>query len=430
MKTLIANCGEIAHLSSGVKDQALSGYEMNNRKELVYSKGLGILIEGNIIKKIDDSETLLEEYGDRNISDNSTGEVNVIDACGKAIVPGFVDSHNHLIWSGDRTNELAMRQNGFSYREISESGGGIRKTVDSTRKTNINKLVESGLDRVNNALINGTTSMEVKSGYGLDIENEIKILQTIDKIKKQQIVNIHPTWLGAHDFPNDKNRKEYIDELVSEQLPLISEKGLAKWVDVFCEPGWYTIEETEYIVNESKQFGLDSRLHVDEFVDSGGLELATELESVSGDHVGYSSDNARSAASEAGTMQTFLIGTPYVLNKNLNLPIRKCIDEGWKFSVATDFNPNCPIISLPLIGSILTHRMSLDPLESLIAVKRNPASTIYSGKKMRGIISEDYIADLNILWSEKVDGWCQTPGTTPVSLTMINGNIVNRNKVY
>ena len=164
-------------------------------------------------------------------------------------------------------------------------------------------------------------------------------------------------------------------------MPLISEKGLAKWVDVFCEPGWYTIEETEYIVNESKQFGLDSRLHVDEFVDSGGLELATELESVSGDHVGYSSDNARSTASEAGTMQTFLIGTPYVLNKNLNFPIRKCIDEGWKFSVATDFNPNCPIISLPLIGSILSHRMSLDPLESLIAVTRNPASTIYSAKK-------------------------------------------------
>ena len=182
MKTLIANCGEIAHLSTGVKDQALSGYEMNNRKELVYSKGLGILIEGNIIKKIDDSETLLEEYGDRNISENSTSEVNVIDACGKAIVPGFVDSHNHLIWSGDRTNELALRQNGFSYREISESGCGIRKTVDSTRRTNINKLVESGLDRVNNALIYGTTSMEVKSGYGLDIENEIKILQTIDKI--------------------------------------------------------------------------------------------------------------------------------------------------------------------------------------------------------------------------------------------------------
>ena len=182
---------------------------MNNRNELVYSKGLGILIEGNIIKKIDDSETLLEEYGDRNISDNSTGEVNVIDACGKAIVP-FVDSHNHLIWSGDRTNELAMRQNGFSYREISESGGGIRKTVDSTRKTTINKLVESGLDRVNNALINGTTSMEVKSGYGLDIENEIKILQTIDKIKKQQIVNIHPTWLGAHDFPNEKIGKNIL----------------------------------------------------------------------------------------------------------------------------------------------------------------------------------------------------------------------------
>ena len=137
MKTLIANCGEIAHLSTGQKDQALSGYEMNNRDELVYPKGYGILIDENIIKKIDDSESLLEEYTDQNISENTSNDVKVIDALGKAIVPGFVDSHSHLIWSGDRTNELSMRQKGFSYRDISESGGGIKKTVHSTRSSTI-----------------------------------------------------------------------------------------------------------------------------------------------------------------------------------------------------------------------------------------------------------------------------------------------------
>ena len=430
MKTLIANCGEIAHLSTGEKDQALSGHEMNNREELIYPKGYGILIENNVIERIEDSESLLHEYSNYLDSKNTSSNVRVIDAFGKAIVPGFVDSHNHLVWSGDRTNELSMRQHGMSYIDISKKGGGIKKTVESTRKSNIENLVDSGLARVHKALINGTTSMEVKSGYGLNLENELKILQAVDLIKNQQTVNIHPTWLGAHDFPDDKNRKEYIDELVNEQLPKISEKGLANWVDVFCEPGWYSAEETEYIGKESKKFGLGSRLHVDEFIDSGGLELATELGSVSGDHVGFSSDSARSNASESGTMQTFLVGTPYVLNKDINLPFRKCIEEGWKFSVATDFNPNCPIISIPMIGSILTHRLSLSPLESLIAVTRNPASTIYSGKNMRGVISEGYFADVNILWSDTVDGWCQTPGSTPVSLTLINGNIVNQNKVY
>ena len=430
MKTLIANCGEIAHLSYGEIDKAISGFEMKDRDILVYPKGFGILIDNDIVIKIDDSESLLDEYVNNQNSSSFTNQVKVIDAKGKAIVPGFVDSHNHLIWSGDRSNEMSMRQTGMTYRDISEQGGGIKKTVNSTRRTSIDQLVNSGISRLHNALINGTTSMEVKSGYGLNTENELKILKAIDEIKKHEILNIHATWLGAHDFPDDKTREQYIDELITEQLPLISENKLANWVDVFCEPGWYTVEETEYIVNESKKYGLGSRIHVDEFVDSGGLQLATELGSVSGDHVAHSSDSARSEASESGTMQTFLVGTPYVLNKDINLPINKCIDEGWKFSVATDFNPNCPIISLPMIGSILTHRLSLDPLVSLISVTRNPASTIYSGENMRGIICENYKADLNILWSETVDGWCQTPGSSPVSLTMVNGNIVNRNKVY
>jgi imidazolonepropionase len=249
-------------------------------------------------------------------------------------------------------------------------------------------------------------------------------------INREAPCNIIATWLGAHDFPREKGRRDYLEELVSEQLPVVNELGLAKWVDVFCEEGWFTNEETEDIVNAAKAEGLGSRLHVDEFVDSGGLELAAELGSVSGDHVACSNEDSRIAAAESGTVQTFLPGTPYVLGKELDLPISKCIDEDWPFSIATDFNPNCPITSLPFIGSLLSHRMGIDPIVSLAASTRNPASTMFPVDDVRGVIAEGRNADLNILWSSSADSWCQTPGTSPVSMTMIDGIIVNRNKTY
>ena len=206
---------------------------------------------------------------------------------------------------------------------------------------------------------------------------------------------------------------------------------MAKWVDVFCEEGWFTNEQTEEIVAESKSYGLESRLHVDEFADSGGLQLASELGSVSADHVACSNEDSRISAAESGTVQTFLPGTPYVLGKEINLPIKQCIEEDWPFSFATDFNPNCPITSLPMIGSLATHRIGIEPIAALAAVTRNPSTTIFQDEgEVRGVIAEGCSADLNILWSSSVDSWCQTPGTSPVSHTLKNGVIVNSNKVY
>ena len=175
---------------------------------------------------------------------------------------------------------------------------------------------------------------------------------------------------------------------------------------------------------------MKSRLHVDEFVDSGGLALAAELGSVSADHVACSNDDSRISAAESGTVQTFLPGTPYILGKSLELPIKKCISEDWPFSIASDFNPNCPITSLPLIGSLVTHRLGVDPIASLVAVTRNPATTMFDEEELRGVISEGSIADMNILWSSSADSWCQTPGSSPVRVTIKNGNIVNSNKTY
>ena len=431
MKTILYNCGEIAHLSTGDDEFPLSGSRMLDREELVFPPGMGILIDSEKIQRIGPMQDIVAEFAPWYPSKSENGEIRVIDVGGMAVVPGFVDSHTHLVWSGDRSNELSMRISGKSYKEIARTGGGIMKTVNSTRSAPQKQLIDSGLRRLESALKNGTTSMEAKSGYGLDLDSEVKLLEAISVIGRSSPCDVSATWLGAHDFPKEMTRDEYVDHLISEQLPVISELSLANWVDVFCEEGWFTNEQTEEIVTASREVGLGSRLHVDEFVDSGGLQLASELGSVSADHVACSNDDSRISAAESGTVQTFLPGTPYVLGKDMDLPIKKCIDEDWPFSIATDFNPNCPITSLPMIGSLVTHRIGIDPIATLAAVTRNPATTMFQDSgEVRGVISEGKIADLNILWSSSVDSWCQTPGTSPVRYTLKNGDIVNSNTVY
>ena len=402
---------------------------MLNKESLVYSKGHAILIKNGRISMIDDNDIILDEY----IPWYDGGDItkkgyNIIDAEGKAIIPGLVDSHNHLVWSGDRSNELFLRQSGNSYLDIAELGGGIKKTVESTRNSSFSQLLSKAMERLEIAIMYGTTSLEAKSGYGLCNETEEMILKVISSADTNSKCKVFPTWLGAHDIPEGKSRKKYLEELIHEQLPNVYENGLAKWVDVFCEPGWFTVDETESIVKASQEMGLNSRLHVDEFVDSGGLSLAAELGSSSGDHVAFSSDESRDLATKSGTMQTFLPGTPYVLGKEINLPIQKCIEESWNFSIATDFNPNYPSLSMPFVGSLLSHRLNVNPLVSLIASTRNPATSIFDPDEMRGSLSIGSPADLNIISSSFIDGWCQTPGINPIVKTMIDGNIVNSNK--
>tara|TARA_B100000287_G_scaffold41314_1_gene37522 strand:- start:4827 stop:6119 length:1293 start_codon:yes stop_codon:yes gene_type:complete len=430
MRTLIANCGEIAHLSTGDDQFPLSGHRLTERDSLVHPSGMSILIQDGKIEKVSPTQDLVTEFAPWYPTKNESPDTRVVDVNGMSVVPGFVDSHTHLVWSGDRSNELSMRVSGKSYKDIAASGGGIMKTVLDTRSSPQSKLVESGIRRVESAISNGTTSLEAKSGYGLDLDTEVKILESVSVIGRSTPCDVSPTWLGAHDFPPEYDRESYVQHLISEQLPVVSELALAGWVDVFCEDGWFTNEQTEDIVNASKSFGMGSRLHVDEFVDSGGLELAAELGSVSGDHVACSNEDSRISAAEAGTVQTFLPGTPYVLGKKLDLPLQQCITEDWPFSVATDFNPNCPITSLPLIGSMLSHRMGIDPLISLVSVTRNPSSTMFGDDDVRGVVAEGRRADLNVLWSSSADSWCQTPGSSPVSMTIKDGVIVNSNKVY
>ena len=420
---MILNAGEIAHLDSITNNSAISGHDMTDRESNVSPSGLGILIQDGVFTSITDSQSLQTEYAPDWDGDDTSSKLSIIDAKGCAIIPGLIDSHTHLIWGGDRSSELRLRQSGMSYKQISDIGGGIQRTVMSTRQMTLKDMVSTGLSRVVEASKYGTCAMEVKSGYGLDTETELRLLEAASEISRISDVGIFPTWLGAHDFPHDKRRTDYIDELLSDQLPKVSEQGIAKWCDVFCEEGWYTNDETESIVEQAKEHGLQSRLHVDEFVDSDGLALAADLGCGSADHVAKSNTDSRQKASDAGTMQTFLPGTPYVLGNTLDLPLNECIDSNWAFSLATDYNPNCRFLSLPLVSNICCTRMGLDPLAALIATTRNPATTL-EDDTITGRIAVGHSANVNIVLSSDIDGWCQTPGENPFSHTIISGNIV------
>jgi len=424
---LILNCGEIAHMGAGNTRNPLIGADMVDMEANIFPAGQGILIQDSRIYCIKDSESLQSEFAPWwDGSKNEAKGIRVVDAGGRAIIPGLVDCHTHLLWGGDRSSEMRLRQAGMTYRQIAEAGGGIAKTVQSTRSMSLNELCHDGITRLNQAVSTGTTVIEAKSGYGLDTDSELRLLEAMAVIDDSSAVKLLPTWLGAHDFPQGRTRDEYLDELISSQLPAIAEQGIAKWVDVFCEEGWYSNDETEDIVRAASEYDIPSRLHVDEFEDSGGLALASELGAVSGDHVAKSSTESRQYAADEGTMQTFLPGTPYVLGKPLDLPMDDCIENNWPFSIASDYNPNCRILSMPFIGNLATSRTGLDPFAALVASTRNPSTTL-DDPEITGTIVENSRADINILWSQYVDGWCQTPGENPIVTTIISGSIVNSN---
>jgi len=414
-RQIFINTGRIAHFSVGDIRKPLVGSEMSADEQL-HEAGMGFVVEDGNFSKIAHTEEIIAEYG---------SGVAMHDFGGHAVVPGYIDAHTHLLWAGDRTREVRMRQNGMSYSDIANAGGGIRYTVGETRKSS--DLYEIGRSRLATALGNGTTTLEAKSGYGLDTASEQLLLDTTNRLSEYDAkypdgILIESTWMGAHDIPSDMKRVDYVEHLISEQLPHIVEKCHPTNADVFCEPGWFTLEDTEEICKAAKEAGLKIRLHVDEFTDGDGLQLAAELGATTADHAIHSSDDARAAASNSGVLQGFLPGTPYVLGSDKWPPIQKCIDEEWAWTLASDFNPNYPSLSIPMAGSLAMHRMNIDPIASLAAVTRNPATSVFvDSPNPIGVIIEGAIANFNVLDSEHIESWCSSPGQSGIKDTFVSG---------
>tara|TARA_B100001564_G_C20596965_1_gene650728 strand:- start:214 stop:1023 length:810 start_codon:yes stop_codon:yes gene_type:complete len=268
--------------------------------------------------------------------------------------------------------------------------------------------------------------MEAKSGYGLSTESELKLLEISNELQNMgHLPSLDITWLGAHDIPTGKNSKEYLDEILSEQLPSVLEQGFARSADVFCEPGWFDVEESEQILRASREGGLALRMHIDEFKDGGGGELAAELKVDTADHAHYTSDDVRIEMKNANVLTGFLPGTPYSMGAdwpNFN----HVTEMNVPWSIATDFNPNCKILSPTFLGSLLVQRCSVDPLAALIASTRNPSeATPHPSGNVHGRIEVGAVANFNVLSTPYWESWCLQPSHPPIKSTCLNGELIH-----
>lgn len=334
-----------------------------------------VLIEGDKIVKVSKN---IEAPG-----------AEIIDVTGKVIVPGFVDPHTHLVWAGSREHELEWKLEGKTYQDILANGGGILRTVKETRSVDEEELQSQTLKRFKKAMSHGTTTIEIKSGYGLEEETELKQLRVANWLKSFNLADIVVTFMGAHAFPEDLNKYEYVEEVI-RMLPLV--KDLAEYCDVFCEEGAFTVDESREILEAAKSLGFKLKIHADEFGDTGGGRLGADLGVVTADHLAGSSLETIKMLSRSGAIGVLLPGTPFALLSDHYSPARKMIANNLPIALATDCNPNCYTESMQLVQQLAVFRMGMTPAEALVSSTINAAFAI--GKTDRGVISEGWRADL------------------------------------
>jgi len=302
-----------------------------------------------------------------------------LDAQGKLVMPGLIDSHTHTIFAGDRANEFEMRLQGKTYLEIAQAGGGILKTVQATRSASPELLSELTLQRLNRMLKLGVTTVEVKSGYGLDFASELKCLNVLKSLQAQSPVDIIPTYMGGHDIPPEYQGRTdtYVDALCQEQIPAVAEQKLAVFCDVFCEKGYFDVNQSRKILETARRHGLKLKIHAEEFCDLGGAKLAGELKATSADHLLHISDEGISALKAGGTVATLLPGTAFYLRIKEYAPALKLIAAGVPVALATDFNPgSCVIDNLQWIMALACLQMNMPPVEVIKAVTLHAAMAL------------------------------------------------------
>ena len=362
---------------------------------------------------------------------NLCGEdTKIHDAEGLLVTPGLIDSHTHLIHGGSRENEFSMKLNGVPYIEILNNGGGILSTVKATKEASEEELYKKAKKSLDRMLEFGVTTVEEKSGYGLELNTEIKQLEVARALDKNHPVDLVHTFLGAHAVPEEykENHKAYIDILVDVMMPKIKDMELAEFCDVFCEEGVFTIEESEYILQKAKEMGYKLKIHADEIESLGGAELAAKLGCVSADHLMAASDEGIKMMAENNVVANILPATSFNLNKNY-ADCRKMIDMGAIVSLSSDYNPgSCPSENLQLVMQLGCLHLKMTPNEVLTAVTINAAYAIDRADKI-GSIEVGKNADFVVFDARNVEYLMYHFGINHTKKVYKNGNLVVDNKV-
>ena len=363
MNLLIKNIKQLVTVASNGKPFK-SGKGM---RELNVVNNAAVLIEDGIIRRIDSTERL-----------SPKSDIDLLDAGNRVALPGFVDSHTHTVFSGSRENEFSMRSEGASYQEIGAAGGGILSSMNATRTATKKELLRSAERRLNEMMKHGTTTVEIKSGYGLNAESETKILDVIHDLRRDHYMTIVPTFLGAHAFPpefsDDKNG--YVELITSKMLPYVGGRQLATFCDVFCDEGYFDLHQTEQILLEAKRFGLIPKVHSDQLAAIGGTELGVHLNAISVDHLEHLKPSGIEALKKSTTIATVLPGSSFFLNHPY-APARSIIEAEIPLAIATDFNPGSSMsFSMPMMMTIACTHMRITPEEAITASTLNGAAAL------------------------------------------------------
>jgi imidazolonepropionase len=413
-KKIIYNTSEVV-TCSGFKPKF--GKEMN---DIGIIENGAVVIEGKKIKAVGKETEIFDKY--------NKDEYVLIDAGGKTVMPGFIDSHTHFVFGGYREEEFSWRLRGDDYMDILRRGGGIISTVKSTKEASLEELIESGKKRLDSMLEFGVTTVEGKSGYGLDLDTEIKQLKAMEEINKNHPIDVAVTFLGPHAVPQDyKGREdEFIDFQIEKVLPEVVKNNLAEFADIFCEEGVFNIEQSRRFLQEAKKMGLKLKLHADEIVQLGGAELAAELEAVSADHLLQVSDQGIKDMADKGVISTLLPGTAFCLKEEYANG-RKMIDEGCAVALATDLNPGSSFTnSIPLIIALAALYMNLSPEEILTALTLNSAAALDRVEET-GSIDPGKKADILILDYPSYKFLPYYVGVNIVKTVIKDGKIVQKN---
>lgn len=396
--------------------KALSG---ENQKKIKKFKNYSIFIKNGIVFGFDKKDKILKRFPE-------VKKAKEIDCKNLVAFPGFVDCHTHLVFAGERKDEFYLKLKGVPYMEIAKKGGGIISTLKATRKASFNSLQEESLKKLEKAISYGTTAIEIKSGYGLSLKDELKQLKVIKELKKRAPIEVFPTLMAAHEIPPEfkSERKAYIDLIIDKIIPEVSKENLAIFCDVFCEKGVFTEEEAILILEKAKKCGLKLKIHADEFADSGGARVAGILKCISAEHLAFPSEEGLKLMGKNKTIAVLLPGVQFFL-KSKNLPP---IDKFKKYNVpialATDFNPgSSPTLNIQMIAKLGVYLFGLLPEEAITAITINAACALDTGDR-KGTIEEGKEGNLNLFEMENYLDFFYYFGDNFLKYTISKGKII------
>lgn len=414
MKTVIKNISELIQTETNPK-KWIAGKEMSKISTI---KEAFLEYEDGII-------TAFGSMGQwKGIEDwNNT---DIIDADGGMVFPTYCDSHTHLVFAASREEEFVDRINGLSYEEIAKRGGGILNSAEKLQKSTEEELYESALNRLNNLIKLGTGAIEIKSGYGLTLESELKMLRVIRRLEKNTEVSIKSTFLGAHALPKEyKNNKDgYMDLVINEMLPKVASEGLADYVDIFCEKGYFTIEDTKRLLDSAQKYGIQGKTHVNQFNSMGGVQASIELGALSVDHLEEMKDYDFEALKNSDCMPTilpscsFFLGIPYG-------PANKMIEKGLPVALASDYNPgSTPSGNMNFISSLGCIQMKMTPEQVINATTINTAYAMGLEKELGSICVGK---KANIFITQDIPSYSYLPysfGENVINKVILNGKVI------